>query len=762
MASLPTFQASMITGPVTAGAWERHQLTNGPTLPSGQQMIFYVLKPTGWDPTKFVYQVLVWEHEDEEGDRAYQGDNSLPQACEADAWFNNPTFRGEYPWLILLPACDQTTNSDAVQNFGGWTPPGDHGPNEDSVALCAQYAIANLGGDPNAVTVGGASLGGIGTWALQLDYNAYNGSFGKVFSAFVPMAGVIERNGFGVGPTAAQYASMVGVPIFAVHGANDTTSQPNWDLDVWGHFGGGATVGGPAGAQAGTSAFRLLFDPGLGHDVWDTYVPLPKGKPIWDWAWAQRATGVQPVPTPAPTPTPIPDVTVLTPGSGGSITDAAGNVWTLPASGAATMNGTAVTGGSGTSKLEVVNGVIWGADATSGQWYSYSPTTGWTAGTPMPTPTPAPTPPPTPVPNPTPAGFFKVSNGKVLRPDGSVFIGGGVNFNQDQMSTVCANAAGAPLTGLFPSTRIVRIANRTYSAPNTYQTFVNQMSALGILCVFEDHTGISAPPYTGAALTTETNWYAAMAAAFKANPYVAFGTFNEPGNGTNLPGIAAQEQAIYDAIRGAGSFALVFLELPSGGNPGLVGINGRGSDGSGPMSPAKMATNYNCVWDLHYYGWVSKFSTDPATVAAALQGSVASASGILACQSIHSADGVMPVFILESGNSTTGSTIDANGALVVETVGQSGTSYAYWAWDAANVPGDLLVSNGQVTVPYGQQVAGLIAATAAANPITPPPTPVPTPPPTPPPTGPTVASVQSELDVITAALAKVRSDVGQL
>jgi hypothetical protein len=65
---------------------------------------------------------------------------------------------------------------------------------------------------------------------------------------------------------------------------------------------------------------------------------------------------------------------VLTPSSGGSITDASGNVWTLTASGAIDENGAAVPGGDGTSAVTYVAAtqLIWGQDASSGSWYSWN------------------------------------------------------------------------------------------------------------------------------------------------------------------------------------------------------------------------------------------------------------------------------------------------------------------------------------------------------------------------------------------------------
>ena len=102
------------------------------------------------------------------------------------------------------------------------------------------------------------------------------------------MAGVIERYGFGVDPPQSVIDQMLDVPVFAVHGSGDTTSQPNWDRAMWNDYGGGNYPGAP-GAGAPNGAFHYLEDPGLGHDVWDTYAGLPNGAPLYSWMFAQTA-----------------------------------------------------------------------------------------------------------------------------------------------------------------------------------------------------------------------------------------------------------------------------------------------------------------------------------------------------------------------------------------------------------------------------------------------------------------------------------------
>ncbi len=66
--------------------------------------------------------------------------------------------------------------------------------------------------------------------------------------------------------------------------------------------------------------------------------------------------------------------------------------------------------------------------------------------------------------------------------------------------------------------------------------------------------------FTGDQLAAESNWYAGMAAAFIGNPYVWFGTINEPGNGDS-----DQELATYNAIRGTGNNNPIMLEVMASG-----------------------------------------------------------------------------------------------------------------------------------------------------------------------------------------------------
>jgi hypothetical protein len=75
---------------------------------------------------------------------------------------------------------------------------------------------------------------------------------------------------------------------------------------------------------------------------------------------------------PTPMPTTEPFSIVLTPTSGGSIVDAAGDVWTLTAMGDVDKNGASVPGGGGIAALTYFNNIIWGKSVTNSHWYTYS------------------------------------------------------------------------------------------------------------------------------------------------------------------------------------------------------------------------------------------------------------------------------------------------------------------------------------------------------------------------------------------------------
>lgn len=122
---------------------------------------------------------------------------------------------------------------------------------------------------------------------------------------------------------------------------------------------------------------------------------------------------------------------VLTPNTGGFVTDSAGNQWTLTKSGGVEQNGTPVPFGDNTAELTSVNGAIWGQDAATKQWWVWKGNGLWEpqgAGTPT-NPSPAPlmadpvgsaaTPTLAPIPQPAPAALPSSDNTVVLAGSGA-------------------------------------------------------------------------------------------------------------------------------------------------------------------------------------------------------------------------------------------------------------------------------------------------------------------------------------------------------
>ena len=154
----------------------------------------------------------------------------------------------------------------------------------------------------------------------------------------------------------------------------------------------GAVVAGGAGTAAFAIVNNVLYGQDAATKAWYTYSTTTQQ---WSSSTAPSATLVPvrgptptPTPTPAPTLTPVPVLNELAPASGGTLSDNAGNKWTLSSTGVVQENGTAVPGGAGTAALAIVGNVAYGQDAASKSWYTYSPTTQLWSGSAAPPMTP--------------------------------------------------------------------------------------------------------------------------------------------------------------------------------------------------------------------------------------------------------------------------------------------------------------------------------------------------------------------------------------
>ena len=299
----------------------------------------------------------------------------------------------------------------------------------------------------------------------------------------------------------------------------------------------------------------------------------------------------------------------------------------------------------------------------------------------------------------TTPGRFQTGNGQVLDPHGAVFSARGINLSAAQMGD--ANKILATL----PSLNFIRLNVYNYAPPYSYTAFINLMTSHGVVVELEDHTssdgansgGSRGVSYTGTQLANELSWYSSLAQAYKSNPYVWFGTDNEPPVG----GISPWQQQTYNAIRSMGNNNPIFVALPGGGWPDGQTVTSYG------MDPTVYAAMSNIVADVHMYGWSSHYIPDQATVNDALANMIQSA------RTIPSMNGTLPVILGEYGPSTDGSTVDANAPQVVQAAQTSTQTSGALAFSWAGGGADTLTDGQDNLTPYGQEVAQWIASGAS-------------------------------------------------
>ncbi|HTI83236.1 MAG TPA: cellulase family glycosylhydrolase [Acetobacteraceae bacterium] len=253
----------------------------------------------------------------------------------------------------------------------------------------------------------------------------------------------------------------------------------------------------------------------------------------------------------------------------------------------------------------------------------------------------------------------------------------GINIYADDLFQQGAQA----VTSTFPDINFIRVNIfdlGQYSA-SVLAPVVNQLTSTGVTVELEDHNYPTV--LTGDDLQKAANWYASLAHAFKDNPRVVFGTQNEPDLSSGAGAVDNEIATIYQAIRGTGNDTLVLLN-PAGGFS-VNGLNRRTYSGM-----------KNVAWDLHFYNWMAKDSTDVGTNYKALMKEVEAARSLVN----------LPVIIGEYGNSSgaDGAVYDKGGMQVVQAVQQSGISSAAWAWTSGNPTLPLLLKD-----PYGNPNAGL-------------------------------------------------------
>lgn len=328
-------------------------------------------------------------------------------------------------------------------------------------------------------------------------------------------------------------------------------------------------------------------------------------------------------------------------------------------------------------------------------------------------------------------GAFQIKNGQILDPNGSVFNAAGVNiyWNTTTMAQLCPTAACTPFLQNFPHVNFVRMVWENGYNQTGMEPYVGYLTALGIVVDIGDfNISPSQPPAAGTTLTAQTAWYSGLASTYKNNPYVWYESQNEMyGPGST---VASNEQILYNTVRAQTSTGIVFLGFPGGGNLGTVGINANiyvNGIFTGPMPASTFTPMSNIVWDLHFYAFLvnkieGSYSTDIPTIQTVLTGSIPNAYGVSAAQTLTSADGTVPVIVGEFGNSTTGQSLDPDGAELVTATATYPSDSGYAAFAVGTYAIGVTCCNAltdgssNLTSPYGAQVQALISANPAPVP----------------------------------------------
>jgi hypothetical protein len=284
------------------------------------------------------------------------------------------------------------------------------------------------------------------------------------------------------------------------------------------------------------------------------------------------------------------------------------------------------------------------------------------------------------------------TNGQIYV-DGQPFQLRGINM----YSTELEQWGAQDVTSTFPNINFVRlnVYDPTTDTAATLAPYVDQLTSEGVVVEIEDHNYPTI--LTGTALQQAAQWYSSLATEFANNPDVIFGTQNEPsddtgGSGNATADINTEISTIYNAVRSAGDQNLIMVNPYGGYN--TQGLN--------------LAGMTNVAWDLHFYNWVSNYSTSLSANVSALDSEVANAE----------ATDNIPVIIGEYGTEG-GPSADPGGVQVVQAVEQSGLGSAAWAWTSGDSAQPLLLTDGNGNpadglTQFGQMTQQFIAGGSSA------------------------------------------------
>jgi predicted outer membrane protein len=301
---------------------------------------------------------------------------------------------------------------------------------------------------------------------------------------------------------------------------------------------------------------------------------------------------------------------------------------------------------------------------------------------------------------------FQIQNGQ-LTINGKPLAGVAVTGEYAQQ--VGAQQLADQLSSQFPGLNAVRLATSPYGGAfsngqqidggetmDNINQVIQALNGKGIGVVIDNHNSDANTPNNVSQNGNEADWFAQLARANLGNNMVMFQSENEPTGDPNA--VAAEQQAVYNAVRGAGSNNVVAFDLIGGGDASPMTSN--------PQMYDQMS---NYVIDAHAY---AAQNADPV---GAMQQEIAQTAGLT------EADGSkVPVYIGETGNSIDGSSLDATASQLLQNLYSNGNGALSWLYDGAatgfgngNGADHLTDANGNLT-DFGQQIAQVIQQSGGA------------------------------------------------
>lgn len=363
-----------------------------------------------------------------------------------------------------------------------------------------------------------------------------------------------------------------------------------------------------------------------GYGLWYSYSSA-------DGSWTESATSPLPA-APPPSSTPSPNNTVVNAGSGGSITDSLGNVWTITPSGQIAINGAVDPVTNNVLQLAYVSNVVWqytGYDI----WYSYSATDGtWTES--ATSPLPVGTPPTAPV---LTAGTATQSSVPLAWTNAGAAVYQ-VQYKQHSSSTwlifAAATAAlSTTVTGLAPATSYdfwVIATNNAGAAPSNQITAITASIAV-VPVAPSAPTGVTASNVKGTSI--DLSWTASTG-----TPPITY----QPRYQGHVVNQVSPSYAV--ATPGAGSITDAHATTWAVTSAGQITVNGVVDSQTG--SVRRIIYISGQIWQFTPFGWYRK--TLPSDTWAFDSAGPVSPSGTIVTD-------------------TTGVLIDANGYVVQLTAG---------------------------------------------------------------------------------------------